>query len=229
MFEVVQGFRDQVGRFEGGGTSRSVRTIPMKSERIMTRLAIDGAGDVDEEGLLHDPRTRVLLRGLAEEGDTAAMEAAVALSAAMQLVGRTPWTGAAGTGLPTGSVEVLLRLNVAPAGLSMGMLARSIELPPYRVSRLVDFLSQEGLASRQRDLQDRRSLRVTITRAGAELLVSLRKPARQAMRSVFAGFTQAELAQLRHLCLRVARNGGAGSRRGSFPRDGVRSQPTTRT
>ncbi len=53
---------------------------------------------------------------------------------------------------------------------------------------------------------DRRSVLVRITPAGLDWLDSFRAPTQRAMSALFQGFTPAELAELRHLCLRLVEN-----------------------
>jgi DNA-binding MarR family transcriptional regulator len=56
------------------------------------------------------------------------------------------------------------------------------------------------------DPDDRRSVLVTVTEAGQGWVREFRQPANMAMNAMFHGFTDAELGQLRHLCLRLVTN-----------------------
>ncbi len=74
------------------------------------------------------------------------------------------------------------------------------------VTGLVDTLERDGLAQRVQDQQDRRSVRARITPAGRDWLEAFRQPAQRAMSAIFQGFTEKELAEFRHLCLRLVEN-----------------------
>lgn len=158
------------------------------------------------DGLLYDPGTRRSMQMLAADNGIGALEAAAALRSAWQAVDRLRSRGAGGRGLSTGALDVLGRLGIAEEGLSIGDLARAGGVSSRNVTGLVDTLERNGLARRVPDTHDRRSVRVAITDAGHEWLDSFRQPTDRAMSAIFAGFSADELAQLRHLCLRVVDN-----------------------
>jgi DNA-binding MarR family transcriptional regulator len=160
----------------------------------------------DVDGLLYDPGVRKSMRVLASGDGVDALEAAAALRSAWQAVDRLRAQGAGGRGLSTGALDVLGRLGTAEHELSIGDLARACGVSPRNVTGLVDTLERRGLAERLADQQDRRSVRVAITDAGHDWLESFRLPTNRAMSAIFAGFAPGELAQLRHLCLRVVDN-----------------------
>ncbi|WP_433733783.1 MarR family winged helix-turn-helix transcriptional regulator [Nocardia sp. CA-129566] len=158
------------------------------------------------DGLLYDPGVRRSMRVLASGKGVDALETAAALRSAWQAVDRLRSQGAGGRGLSTGALDVLGRLGVADHEMSIGDLAHACGVSSRNVTGLVDTLERNGLAERVADQQDRRIVRVTITEAGRDWLVSFRQPTNRAMSAIFAGFTTDELAQLRHLCLRVVDN-----------------------
>jgi DNA-binding MarR family transcriptional regulator len=160
----------------------------------------------DDDGLLYDPGARQSMQVLATESDIGSLEAAAALRSAWQAVDRLRSKGAGGRGLSTGALDVLGRLAVSDHDLSIGDLARACGVSSRNITGLVDTLAGNGLAERVPDRHDRRAVRVTITSAGHEWLESFRQPTGRAMSAIFAGFTPDELAQLRHLCLRVVDN-----------------------
>ena len=102
------------------------------------------------------------------------------------------------------------RVRPAPAaapsgdgGLPLGELALALGVTPRNVTGLVDTLEREGLVRRVPDPADRRSVRAVATAEGLAWLDAFRAPTRAAMAAVFAGFSPAEAAQLRDLCLRL--------------------------
>ncbi|WP_327139233.1 MarR family winged helix-turn-helix transcriptional regulator [Nocardia sp. NBC_01327] len=160
----------------------------------------------DADGLLYDPGVRKSMAMLATDSEIGALEAAAALRSAWQAVDRLRTKGAGGRGLSTGALDVLGRLKVSDHDLSIGDLARACGVSSRNVTGLVDTLAGNGLAERVPDPRDRRTVRVKITAAGHEWLESFRRPTDRAMSAIFAGFAPEELAQLRHLCLRVVDN-----------------------
>jgi DNA-binding MarR family transcriptional regulator len=55
-----------------------------------------------------------------------------------------------------------------------GLLARELELSPSRLTRILDVLEQRAFISRGRSEADRRSVPVTLTRAGTKLVEKYR-------------------------------------------------------
>ncbi|GGV24017.1 MarR family transcriptional regulator [Kitasatospora herbaricolor] len=171
----------------------------------------------DLDGSLYDLGVRASMRVFAAGDDTGALEAAAALRAASQAIDRLRAQGAGGRGLSAGALDVLARLSAAgeeeqlsaageEKGLSIGELARAAGVSSRNVTGLVDTLERDGLARRVQDRHDRRSVRVRITVAGQDWLAAFRQPTQRAMSAVFQGFTEADLARLRHLCLRLVEN-----------------------
>ncbi|OKJ15598.1 MarR family winged helix-turn-helix transcriptional regulator [Kitasatospora sp. CB01950] len=161
----------------------------------------------DPDGHLYDPGVRESMRAFALGDDTLALEAAAAVRSASQAVDRLRAHGAGGRGLSTGALDLLTRLgNADEGGLTIGELARAAGVSSRNVTGLVDTLERESLARRVQHPEDRRSVRVTVTPAGREWLDAFRLPTQRAMSAIFRGFTPEELAQFRHLCLRLVVN-----------------------
>ena len=160
----------------------------------------------EANGLLYDPGVRQAMQVLASDNGTDALEAAAAVRSAWQAVDRLRARGAGGRGLSTGALDVLGRLAAAGHALSIGELARAGGVSSRNVTGLVDTLERNGLAERVQDQQDRRSVRVAITTAGHDWLTTFQQPTERAMSAIFFGFSVDELAQLRHLCLRIVDN-----------------------
>ncbi|WP_406196911.1 MarR family transcriptional regulator [Kitasatospora sp. NBC_01560] len=168
------------------------------------------------------------MTGFTHNGDTLALEAAAAARSAFHAVERLRTHGTQGRGLSSGALDVLIRLNAAagvpgpaepgtadrtdrtdpaaPAGLTVGELARAGGVSSRNVTGLVDTLEREGLARRLPDPRDRRAVLVAVTADGRAWLEEFREPTERAMAAVFHGFSPEELGQLRHLCLRLVEN-----------------------
>ncbi|NJP90548.1 MarR family transcriptional regulator [Nonomuraea sp. FMUSA5-5] len=163
--------------------------------------------DEDDGGRLYDPRVRAAMREFTGDDDTLTFEAAAAVRSAQQGVERMRAHGSEGRGLSSGAMDLLLRLSsAAEAGASIGELAQAAGVSPRNATGLVDTLERDGLARRQPDPDDRRAVRAVITGAGRAWIEAFRQPSRMAMKAIFHGFTDDELATLRHLCLRLAAN-----------------------
>ncbi|MFG3227328.1 MarR family winged helix-turn-helix transcriptional regulator [Kitasatospora sp. NPDC048194] len=159
------------------------------------------------DGLLYDLGVRGSMQAFAAGEDTLALEAAAAVRSASQAVDRLRSQGAGGRGLSAGALDVLARLSTATEdGLSIGELARAAGVSSRNVTGLVDTLERDGLVQRAQDQHDRRSVRARITPTGRDWLEAFRQPTQRVMSAVFQGFTDDELAQFRHLCLRLVEN-----------------------
>jgi DNA-binding MarR family transcriptional regulator len=74
-------------------------------------------------------------------------------------------------GLNVGEFKVLLRLREAnDETLTAGALADMLDLSPSAMTNRLDRLEEDGLVSRARDTEDRRSVLVSITPRGEEIV-----------------------------------------------------------
>ena len=74
-------------------------------------------------------------------------------------------------GLNVGEFKVLLRLREAnDETLTAGALADMLDLSPSAMTNRLDRLEEDGLVSRARDTEDRRSVLVSITPRGEEVV-----------------------------------------------------------
>lgn len=163
--------------------------------------------DRDPDGTLFDPRVRSAMAQFTAGEDTAALEGAAAVRGAFHAIERMRARGAEGRGLSAGALDILIRLSATPDdGISIGELAQAAGVSSRNITGLVDTLERDGLAQRVPDQRDRRSVLAQIAPAGLAWVESFRRPTQAAMAAVFRGFTPAELAQLRHLCLRLVEN-----------------------
>ncbi|MEV6923863.1 MarR family transcriptional regulator [Dactylosporangium sp. NPDC051485] len=160
----------------------------------------------DSDDLLFDPRVRTALAQFTLGDDTGALEAAAALRAAARGLERLQSRGTDSRGLSPGALDILIRLSGNEAGINIKDLAGSVGVSSRNVTGLVDTLERGGLAERVPDPHDRRSVLVRITPPGRAWLDEFRQPTQAAMAAFFRGFSPAEAALLRHLCLRVVQN-----------------------
>ncbi len=158
----------------------------------------------DADGL-YDPAVRAAMARFTGDADTRRLEAATALRAAAHAVERMQSLGAHSRTLSPGAVDLLLRLCTGGTA-SVGDLARAAGVSSRNVTGLVDTLERAGLVRRAPDPADRRSVLGCSTDDGAAGGAEFRAPAQRAMTAVFSGFTDTEVALLRHLCLQLVTN-----------------------
>ena len=94
------------------------------------------------------------------------------LARAEQLMGRELRDFFAGHGLEPGEFDVLatLRRSGAPFSLTPGGLAGSTMVTPAAVTNRLNRLERKGLIARRTDPDNRRTVHVTLTDAGRELI-----------------------------------------------------------
>lgn len=100
-----------------------------------------------------------------------------------------------------------LRALVDSGSLRMSELAEALEIVPRTATTRVDGLEQAGLVARSADPNDRRSILVTPTQQGRELvarLVAERRAGAQALFARLGAQDQAELARLLSLLTKDA-------------------------
>ena len=113
-------------------------------------------------------------------------------------------------GLSQGRLQILVRLRRAPnQQLPLGELADVLDVSPRNVTGLVDHLERDGLVERIPDTNDRRSVMARLTPAGMKRHGEAWGEAIEAQNRLIETFTPDELAQLRHLCLRVLQHVGS--------------------
>ncbi|MGH3348052.1 MAG: MarR family winged helix-turn-helix transcriptional regulator [Nocardioides sp.] len=109
-----------------------------------------------------------------------------------------------GIGLP--SFEILLHLGAfSPEGtLGMGRLTAQAPLSQSRVSRIVGELADRGLVDRGTSTDDSRSVLVSLTEAGRELLTEASHTHLDGLgRVLFSRLTRVEVAELARLTRKV--------------------------
>ncbi len=116
-------------------------------------------------------------------------------------------------GLTESSYNVLRILRGGGrAGRASSEIGRDMVVRVPDITRLVDRLVQQGLAERHRSEEDRRVVRVRLTRKGRGLVDRLDEPLRCAHREQLGHMSRAELAELSRLLERAReRRAGGGS------------------
>jgi DNA-binding MarR family transcriptional regulator len=160
----------------------------------------------DEDGRLYSPQMR---EGLSERVPAEALPAVEAFAAiglaARQLHARMErWCEK--EGLSETRLGILFMLRHAGAGVPLGALAGRLHVTPRNVTGLIDHLERDGLVARVPDPEDRRSVLAQLTEKGRERVDAMGDVSVRQQQGLLAGFTNDELVQLRHLCLKLTSN-----------------------
>ncbi len=108
-------------------------------------------------------------------------------------------------GLSEGRMSALWMLNRSGPS-TQGDLASALDVSPRNVTGLVDHLERDGFVVRSPDPDDRRAVRVQLSPLGEAKLAGIQKEMGNTRESIVAGFTDEELRDLRHLCLKLVQN-----------------------
>jgi len=155
----------------------------------------------DEAGRLYSVRMRELFDRLPV--DMSAVEALAALKLAARMQGLLLERWADSHGLSEGRLGVLFRLYRC-GDTPLGDLADDLESTPRNITGLVDHLERDGLVERVPDAEDRRSVRARLTEAGRVRIEAIWQEGLEHQFEIVDGFSKDDLAQLRHLCLKLA-------------------------
>ena len=157
----------------------------------------------DANGYLFDPHIREILARTGRRVDpgTEALAAVRMLGKRMHAL-MERWADQ--HGLSEARFQILVRLHHTPSGrMTMGDLAETLDVSPRTVTGLVDNLERDGLVKRVDDPGDRRTVHAELTDQGRERVKALWRGAAAGQEQLTRGFSEAELVQLRHLCLRL--------------------------
>src|SRR5215472_8714657 len=157
-----------------------------------------------EDGLLYSPQMREVLRERVPAESLPAVEAFAAIGlAARQLRARMErWCEK--EGLSETRLGILFMLRHAGSGVPLGALAARLHITPRNVTGLIDHLERDGLVARVPDPGDRRSVLAHLTERGTARVDAMGDETYRQQQALLAGFSQDELVQLRHLCLKLA-------------------------
>ncbi len=154
----------------------------------------------DDDGRLYSVRMRGLFEPLPV--DMSAVEALAALKIAGRMLSLMHERWAEKHGLTEGRMGVLFRLYRC-GDTPLGDLADDLESSPRNITGLVDHLERDGLVERVPDPEDRRSVRARLTEAGRVRIEAIWQEGLPHQFEVVEGFSKDDLAQLRHLCLKL--------------------------
>ncbi len=163
--------------------------------------------ETDADGLLFAPQMRERIgASVVSAPDAAAFEAIGALRWAAKELHLGMDRMAETHGLSEGRLQLLMRLRHHPDGVAMGELAGVLNVSPRNVTGLIDLLERDGLVERVPDPSDRRSVLARLSPEGRSRVDMLWQGIRGRQLPLTVGFAREELAQLRHLCLRLVMN-----------------------
>jgi DNA-binding MarR family transcriptional regulator len=161
--------------------------------------------ETDETGCLYDRRVRDHFKRDVPEPEVAATEALAALRVASHGIHTMMDRWLEHHDLSEGRMGVLWRLRHKDS-MILGDLAEELDVSPRNITGLVDHLERDALVERFPDAEDRRAIRVRLAPAGKQKLSEIKREMGSQRHGVVAGFTDDELKQLRHLCLKLAQN-----------------------
>ncbi|HEY4027239.1 MAG TPA: MarR family transcriptional regulator [Candidatus Dormibacteraeota bacterium] len=160
----------------------------------------------DERGHLYSPRMR---EGISERVPAEALnavEAFAAIGMAARLLRSRMERFCEREGLSENRLGILFMLRHAGEGVPLGALAARLQVSPRNVTGLIDHLERDGLVERVPDPADRRSVLAHLTDMGRERVDAMSDVTFRQQQGFLAGFTDEELRQLRHLCLKLVSN-----------------------
>ncbi len=161
----------------------------------------------DESGCLYDPRAREVSRRLGAHAPQPKIEALSALRLAAKKLHMGMERYAEERGLSEGRIHIVMRLAGQPEHrLPLGDLAEMLDVAPRTITGLIDNLERDGWVRRLPDDADRRSIQAELTEKGLEQVQAILRDVRERQTETTRGLSTEELAQLRHLCLRLVQN-----------------------
>ena len=157
-------------------------------------------------GRVHADEPCAGLRGpdpASAEVDSDAAELAELLRSLQWRLRRRAGAGLGDLGVTPAQGRVLRAVAHSDEPPRMGQLAEHLHIAPRSVTDLVAPLEEAGLLHREQDPGNRRSWRLRLTEAGAEVHAELRRRSRAAAAAAFGVLDADERAALRALLLRV--------------------------
>ena len=159
----------------------------------------------DANGCLFDRRIRERLRQDTDLDEVDATEALAALRTASHAFRNAMDRWLERHGLSESRMGVLWRLRHKES-ITLGDLAEELDVSPRNITGLIDHLEADGLVERFPDPEDRRAIRVRLAESGKQKLSDIKTEMGDQQHGLVANFSNDELQQLRHLCLKLARN-----------------------
>jgi DNA-binding MarR family transcriptional regulator len=161
-----------------------------------------------EDGLLFSPPMREVLSERVPAEALPAVEAFAAIGLAARLLRGRMERWCEKEGLSETRLGILFMLRHAGGDVPLGALAARLHVTPRNITGLIDHLERDGLVTRVPDPDDRRSVLAQLTERGSERVDAMGGETFRQQQGLLAGFSTAELVQLRHLCLKLASNTG---------------------
>ena len=96
-------------------------------------------------------------------------------------------------------------------GLKVIELGKKAGLEPSTMTGLLDRMERDQLVARGTDPNDRRVLRINLTKAGRQVRDPVLKVVERVLAEIFAGIPEDDIAQSKHLLRRVLANAYAGN------------------
>jgi DNA-binding MarR family transcriptional regulator len=158
----------------------------------------------DEDGRLYSPQMREVLSERIPAEALPAVEAFGAIGLAARRLHARMERWCEKEGLSETRLGILFMLRHAGSGVPLGALAGRMHVTPRNVTGLIDHLERDGLVARVPDPEDRRSVLAQLTERGRERVDAMAETTYRQQQGLLAGFTNDELVQLRHLCLKLA-------------------------
>ncbi|HEY8816870.1 MAG TPA: MarR family transcriptional regulator [Candidatus Dormibacteraeota bacterium] len=161
--------------------------------------------ETDAKGCLFDRRIRERLAQDTSLDEIDATEALAALRTASHAFRNAMDRWLERHGLSESRMGLLWRLRHKDS-ITLGDLAQELDVSPRNVTGLIDSLEADGFVERFPDPEDRRAIRVRLAASGKQKLSDIKTEMGSQQHGLVADFTNDELQQLRHLCLKLARN-----------------------
>jgi DNA-binding MarR family transcriptional regulator len=112
-------------------------------------------------------------------------------------------------GLTSAQWGPLMRMQIAGGGATVAELAASLSVDAGATTRLLDRLEKKGLCKRVRSTEDRRVVRVELTRKGEEAISKARAVLAEVMNAHLSGFSKTEWNALKSYLKRMVETGDA--------------------
>ena len=114
----------------------------------------------------------------------------------------------------TASQQVVLGTLARNDGLSLSEIGKRVFLDKPAITGLADRLEQDGLVKRRRSSQDRRVIKLYLTKKGGDLLQEMDAIATAVDRELVSVLSRAELKAFREMVDRIWRNANGRNRNG---------------
>src|ERR1700693_2679803 len=161
--------------------------------------------EADAKGCLFDRRIRERLAQETGADEVDATEALAALRTASHAFRTVMDRWLERHSLSESRMDVLWRMR-HKGSITLGDLAQELDVSPRNVTGLVDHLEAGGFIELFPDPEDRRATRVRLAPAGKQKLSDIKTEMGNQRHGLVADFSNDELQQLRHLCLKLVQN-----------------------